>query len=84
MTYDKAKENSYVNMDLGLPRKYYDRLMHTIVKRRKLNNKGKAVGNINNNPLLDTRSYEVEFTGGTTEVINANIIIENLLARVDE
>ena len=84
MTDDKEKENIYVNMELGLPRKDYDRLMHAIVKRCKLNNEGKAVGNINNNPLIDTIPYEVEFIDGTNEVINANIIIENLLARVDE
>ena len=26
----------------------------------------KAVGNMNNNQLLDTRAYEVEFSDGTT------------------
>ena len=43
-------------MELGLPRKYDDGLMHAIVKRRKLDGEGKAVGNMNNNPLLDTRA----------------------------
>ena len=46
-------------MELGLPRKDDDRLMHAIVKGRKLDNEGKSIGNMNNNPLLDTREYEV-------------------------
>ena len=84
MIDDKEKENSYVNMDLGLPGKDDNGLMHKIVKRLKLNNEGKDVGNMNNNPLIDTRSYKVEFAYGKTEVITANIIVHNLLAQVDE
>ena len=71
-------------MELGLPREYDDRLMHLIVKRRKMDDEGKAVGNMNNNPLLDTWAYEVEFADGTTEVITANIIADNILAQFDE
>ena len=56
---DKEQEDSYVNMELGLPTKYDDGLMHAIVKRCKLDDEGKAVGNMKNNPLLGTRSYEV-------------------------
>ena len=71
-------------MDIGLPRKYDDGLMHAIVKRRKLDDEGKDVGNMNNNPLLDTRAYEVEFSDSTTEFLTANIIAKNILAQVDE
>ena len=39
---------------------------------------------MNNNPLLDTRAYEVEFSDGTTEALTTNIIACNLLAQVDE
>ena len=58
--------------------------MREIVKRINLDNKGKAVGNTNNNLLIDTRAYKVEFDDSTTEVITANIISENLLAQVNE
>ena len=71
-------------MALGLPRKYDDGLMHAIVKRRKLDNEGKAVGKMNTNPLLDTRAYEVDFYDGTIEVLTANIVSENLLGKIDE
>ena len=42
-------------MELGLPRKDDDGLMHAMVKRRKMDDEGKAVGNMINNPLFDTR-----------------------------
>ena len=58
--------------------------MHAIVKGSKLDNEGKSIGNMNNNPLLDTREYEVQFADITTEFITANIISDNLLAQVYE
>ena len=39
---------------------------------------------MNNNPLLDTRSYKVDFSDVRTEVLTANNIAENLLAQVYE
>ena len=71
-------------MELGLPRKDDDWLMHEIVKKHKLDDEGKAVVNINNNPLVCTRAYEVQFSDSMNEVLTANIISENLLAQVDE
>ena len=82
-TDGKEQEYGYVNMELGLPRRDDDGLMHAIVKRRKINDEGKAVRTMNNNPLIDTRAYEVEFDDGITEFLTANIIAENLLAQVD-
>ena len=35
--------------------------MHEIVKKLKLDDEGNDDGNMNNNPLLDTRTYKVEF-----------------------
>ena len=76
--------DGYLNMEIGLPRGEDDKLQHAIVKRRKLNVDGDPVGTRHNNPLLDTREYEVEFIDGTTEVMSANIIAENLLSQVDQ
>ena len=56
-------------MELVLPRKDDDGLMQPIVKRRKLDYEGRSVGNMNNNPMLDNREYEVGFSYGTTEVL---------------
>ena len=58
-------------MEPGLPQKYDDWLMYKIVKVRKLDDEGKAVGNTNNNPLLDTIAYKLAFAEGMTEVLTA-------------
>ena len=42
------------------------------------------IGRPSNNPLLDSRQYEVEYSEGTVEVLAANIIAKNLLAQVDD
>ena len=83
-TDDEEKEDTYVNMELGLPRKNDNRLMHALVKRRKLDGEVKAVGNINNNSLLGTRAYKIEFDEVMTEFLTAKIISNNLLVQVDE
>ena len=71
-------------MKLGLLRREDGGLMHAIVKRRKLDYEGKIVGIMNNNSLLDTRAYEVEFYDSTTKFLPANIVSENLLVQVDD
>ena len=76
--------NAYVDMELGLPSQEDDSLMRAIVKRRKLNDDGNPIVNESTNPLVDTRAYEIEFIYGTTEIITANIIADNLLAQVEK
>ena len=53
------------------------------VRRRVKDDDGKPIGLRHSNPVLDTRSYEVEFADGSTEVYTANLIAENLFAQVD-
>ena len=74
--------DAYVDMQLGLPCVEDDSLMHAIVKRIKLDEDGNPIGTESTNPLVDTRSYEIEFIDGTIEKLTANIIAENLLAQV--
>ena len=71
-------------MELGIPCVEDDSLIHAIVKRRKLDDDGNPIGTENTNPLVDMRAYEIEFIGGTTEILISNIISENLLAQVEE
>ena len=52
-------------------------------EKRAVDKDGKPIGRPSNNPLLDSRQYEIEYLDGTTEVLTANIIAENLLAQVD-
>ena len=42
------------------------------------------IGTANDNPILDTRMYEVEFQDEETASLSANMIAENLFAQVDE
>ena len=44
---------------------------------------GEPIGRAHANPLFDTREYEVEFTDGTHERYQANVIAENMYAQVD-
>ena len=46
-------------------------------------NQGRPIGVASDNPILDTRMYEVEYQEGHTEELAANIIAENLFAQVD-
>ena len=45
-----------------------------IVKQRKKDDDGNLLGSWNNNPLLDTREYEVVFADQSMDVLSANII----------
>lgn len=71
-------------MQIGLPRGQDDELHYAKVKRRAVDEDGNPVGKSSNNPLTDTRQYEVEFEDGSIEILCANIIAENVLAQVDE
>ena len=77
-------QDNYLHMQLSLPHGKEDELMYGYVKRQVVDINGKPIGNHNNNPLLDTRQYEIEFMDGSTDVIAANVIAENLLSQVDE
>ena len=59
-------------------------LYHAVVRRRVIDDNGNPVGKANDNPILDTRQYEVEFLDGTTEILTANTIADNLLSQVDD
>ena len=82
LTIDNYNDE-YINMEIGLPRGDDNELMHATVKRRKTDDDGNNIGSKNNNPILDSRLYEVEFIDGTVEALTANVIAENLLAQVD-
>jgi hypothetical protein len=61
-------EDSYLDMELGI-RRDDEGLHHARVKRRAVDKDGNPTGRPNNNPLLDSRKYEVEYADGNTEVI---------------
>ena len=54
-----------------------------IVKGRKRDNNGNPVGIKNENPILDTRVYQLEFPDGRVQEYGTNIIVENLMSQID-
>ena len=54
------------------------------VKKRLRDANGIPIGVANDNPLLDTRIYEVEYLDGYKASLSANEIAQNLFAQVDE
>lgn len=45
---------------------------------------GRPVGQRHDNPILDTRMYDVQYPDGSQEAVTANLIAENLYSQVDE
>ena len=54
----------------------------TVINRKRDHN-GNPVGIRHDNPMLDTRGYEVEFSDGNVGEFTANMIAENIYASVD-
>ena len=75
--------DQYINMELSIHRGDEYPEMGRVTKRIK-DQHGNPVGVANDNPILDTRMYNVEFEDGHSEAISANIIAENLFSQVDE
>ena len=45
---------------------------------------GMPIGEFNENPILNTRQYDVMFPDGTTQQYSANVIAENIYSQVDD
>ena len=78
-TYD----DTYLNMELALPRDGAEVQFGRVVKRLR-DKDGLPIGTANDNPILDTRMYEVEFQDGHRASLAANAIAENLFAQIDD
>ena len=76
--------DQYVGLELALSRGGDGETLLARVNKRVRDEEGNPVGNANNNPLLDSRKYEVEYADGHVEELTANIIAENLIVQVDE
>jgi len=76
--------DTYLGMELAMPRGDVGEMVHATVKRRLMDEEGLPAGRASSNPLLDSRKYEVEYADGHVEELTANIIAENLIAQVDD
>ena len=54
------------------------------VKKRAVDDNGRGVGTHNDNTLLDSRQYEVEFEDGSYDRYQANVIAENIYSQTDD
>jgi hypothetical protein len=69
-------------MELTLPHKESQSWARVTKRLRDTN--GLPIGIVDQNPLLDTRIYEVEYSDGQNASLSANIIAENMFAQVDD
>ena len=76
-------DDTYLNMELAVPRDG-DGPEFAKVTRRLRDKDGLPIGRANNNPILDTRMYEVEYPDGHKASLAANTIAENKFAQVDD
>ena len=77
---DEEAVDKYLNVELIMNMGTNNERHGRVIKRsRGLD--GEPIGRAHANPLFDTREYEVEFTDGTHEKYQANIIAENMYAK---
>ena len=79
-TYD----DRYLNMELTVPRGDNPNPQYAKVTKRLRDADGIPIGTVNENPIVDSRMYEVEDQDGTKASLAANYIAENLFAQVDQ
>ena len=76
-------DDTYLHMELALPREGGEVQLGRVVKRLR-DKDGLPIGTANDNPILDSRMYEVEFQDGYKTALAANAIAENLFAQIDD
>jgi hypothetical protein len=76
-------DDTYLNMELAIPRDGDGPEFAKVTKRLR-DKDGLPIGRANNNPILDTRMYEVEYPDGHKASLAANAIAENMFAQVDD
>ena len=74
----------YLNMELAIPRGDNPNPQYAKVTNRLRDTDGITIGMANENPIFDSRMYEVEYLDGTKASLAANYIAENLFTQVDQ
>jgi hypothetical protein len=59
-----------------------DPVRGTVMARAK-DTRGRPIGVANDNPLLDTREYVIEYEDGTMDVLTSNLIAESMYSRIN-
>ena len=71
-------------MELALPKGDDLNPQLTKVTKRLKNTNGTQIGTANDNPILNSRMYEVEYQDGTKALLVVNYITKNMFAQVDQ
>ena len=66
-------DDTYLNIEIALPRDGIDQTVFGRVTKRMRDEHGRPIGTANDNPVLDTRLYEVEYLDGHKAAMSANI-----------
>ena len=74
-------QDGYIGAEVNLP--LQGTMVQGKVKERSRTDSGDLFGKANKHPILDTRSYDVEFPDGTTKAYTANVIAENMISQCD-
>jgi hypothetical protein len=80
--WDHDAFDKYISAEVLLPKGDQFILGKVIDRKRDIH--GQPVGRSHNNPILDTRVYQVEFPDGHSEEFTANTIAECLYSQVDD
>ena len=70
-----------VNAEVLLPHGEASQMAKVV--RKAVDDNGKVIGSFDENPILNSLVYEVEFPDGVTKSYAAKIIAENILYQVD-
>ena len=81
--FDPEEFYNYVNMELALDR-HDDGPEFARFKKRLKDKDGITIGIAADNPILDTRMYEVEYADGYKTAMTANPIASELFSQVDQ
>ena len=71
-------------MELAVPRGDNPNPQYAKVTKRLRDADGIPIGTVNENPILDSHMYEVEYQDGTKASLAANYIVENLFTQIDQ
>ena len=79
-------DDTYLNKEVAIARGAGEAedVQYGKVTKRLRDAEGRPIGTANDNPLLDTREYTVEFMDGHTESLSANIVAQHLFSQIDE
>ena len=77
-------DETYLRMDLALPNRVEPDPQFARVTKCLHSVNGLPIGKASENPILDTRMYQIECTDGDKSLLSANLISENMFEQIDE